>query len=197
MGRQPKPWVADVAWAGFFLALFIYYRWHSNQTTAAEPVWASFPEVPRAEFTEPQWPRDQKLDRHTAESPRTLRSRAVVASDTVSIQWLVAQGWPQWKAEGFVRDRGRWGGVDSAISARWDNRAEFDWILHPPSPLDVNSVTEDALYAHPLWRAAQVRAVHRFRSRVRPLRSWDEVFAVAPFDSAQKVQLPKYFYVGK
>lgn len=196
MGRQPRPWVADVAWAGFFLALFIYFRWYSNQT-APEPVWASFPEVPRAEFTEPQWTRDQKWDRHTAESQRMVRSRVAVASDTVSDQWLRAQGWPQWKAEGFVRDRGRWGGVDSALCARWDSRSEFEWILHPPSPLDVNSVSEDALYAHPLWRSAQVRAVHRFRSRVRPLRSWDEVFALAPFDSAQKAQIETYFYISK
>jgi hypothetical protein len=121
----------------------------------------------------------------------------VVASDTVTGRWLRAQGWPQWKAEGFVRDRERWGGVDSALCARWDNRSEFDWILHLPSPLDLNSIPEDALYAHPLWRAPQVRAVHRFRSRVRPLRNWDEVFALAPFDSAQMVQITNYFYIGK
>ena len=183
-------------WAGFFLALFIYYRWHSNQT-APEPLWASFPEVPRAEFTEPQWPRDQKWERRPYESQPSDRARAVVASDTVTVQWLRTQGWPDWKAEGFVRDRERWGGVDSALCARWDNRSEFDWILHPPSPLDLNSISEDALYAHPLWRAPQVRAVHRFRSRVRPLRNWDEVFALAPFDSVQRVHITNYFYVGK
>ena len=196
MGRQPKHWVADIVWAGFFLALFIYYKWHSNQT-APEPPWASFPEVPRAEFTEPQWPRDQKRERRPYESQPSDRTRAVVASDTVTVPWLRSQGWPQWKAEGFVRDRERWGGVDSALCAQWDNRSEFDWILHPPSPLDLNSISEDAFYAHPLWRAHQVRAVHRFRSRVRPLRNWDEVFALAPFDSVQRVQITNYFYVGK
>ncbi|MFM8566012.1 MAG: hypothetical protein ACKOBQ_07710 [Bacteroidota bacterium] len=71
------------------------------------------------------------------------------------------------------------------------------WDLHPPSPVNLNTVPEDQLYGHPLWRSAQVRALHRFRSRVRPLRSLDEVFALAPFDSAQKVQIPQYFYVGK
>lgn len=196
MGRQPKPWVVDGIWAGFFLALFVFYRCHSD-STPPEPSWASFPEVPRVDFTEPHRTRDQKFERRYRESSPTEHARVAVASDTVSDQWLRAQGWPQWKAEGFVRDRGRWGGVDSALCARWDNRSEFDWILHPPGPLDVNSISEDALYTHPLWRSAQARAVHRFRSRVRPLRSWDEVFAVAPFDSAQKVQLPKYFYVGK
>ena len=196
MGRQPKPWVADIIWAGLFLALFIYYRWHSNQTPP-EPRWASFPEVPRAEFSEPQWPRGQKWERRPFESRQTDRVRAVVASDTVTTQWLHTHGWPQWKAEGFVRDRERWGGVDSALCARWDNRSEFDWVLHPPSPVDLNSVSEEVLYAHPLWRSPQVRAVHRFRSRVRPLRNWDEVFALAPFDSAQKAQMTKYFYVGK
>lgn len=196
MGRQPKPWVVDCIWAGFFLALFVFYTYYSN-STPLEPNWAAFPEVPRVDFTEPKWTRDQKFERRYSESPAKARARVAVASDTVSDQWLRAQGWPQWKAEGFIRDRGRWGGVDSALCTRWDNRSEFDWILHPPSPLDVNSISEDALYAHPLWRSAQARAVHRFRSRVRPLRSWDEVFAVAPFDSAQKVQLPKYFYVGK
>lgn len=196
MGRRPKPWVADIVWAGFFLALFIYYRWHSNQM-APEPLWATFPEVPRTEFTEPQWPRDQKWDRRPYESQPSNRVRPVVASDTVTDQWLRAQGWPQWKADGFVRDRERWGGVDSALCARWDNRSEFNWILHPPSPLDLNSISEGALYAHPLWRASQARAVHRFRSRVRPLRNWDEVFALAPFDSAQMVQITNYFYIGK
>jgi hypothetical protein len=142
MGRQPKPWVADFIWAGFFLALFIYYRWHSNQT-APEPIWASFPEVPRVEFTEPQWSRDQKWERRPYEVQPSDRARAVVASDTVTDRWLRAQGWPQWKVDGFVRDRERWGGVDSALCARWDNRSEFDWILHPPSPLDLNSISED------------------------------------------------------
>jgi hypothetical protein len=196
MGQQPKPWVADIVWAGLFLALFIYYRWHANQTVP-DPVWASFPEVPRAEFNEPQWPREQKWERRPFESRQIDRARAVVASDTVTGQWLQAQGWPQWKADGFIRDRARWGGVDSALCLRWDSRSEFDWILHPPSPIDLNTITEDALYAHPLWRAPQARAVHRFRSRVRPLRNWDEVFALVPFDSIQKARMTTYFYVGK
>jgi hypothetical protein len=196
MGQQPKPWVADIVWAGLFLALFIYYRWHANQTVP-DPVWASFPEVPRAEFNEPQWPREQKWERRPFESRQIDRARAVVASDTVTGQWLQAQGWPQLKADGFIRDRARWGGVDSALCLRWDSRSEFDWILHPPSPIDLNTITEDALYAHPLWRAPQARAVHRFRSRVRPLRNWDEVFALVPFDSIQKARMTTYFYVGK
>jgi hypothetical protein len=196
MGRQPKPWVADILWAGLFLALFIYSRYYTSGTVS-EPVWASLPELPQVTYPESGRTDSRDRDRRTVPPRLPNRDRIAVASDTVSEWWLQAQGWPQWKAEGFVRDRSRWGGVDSALCVRWDSRSEFDWILHPPGPIDLNTVSEDVLYAHPLWRSPQVRAVHRFRSKVRPLRNWDEVFALAPFDSAQKARMTMYFYVGK
>ena len=62
--------------------------------------------------------------------------------------------------------------------------------------MDLNSVPQEALFAHPLWRAGQVRAVQRFRSRVRPVRNWEEVFRLADFDSVQKIQLPRYFEIN-
>lgn len=197
MRRQPKPWVAELGWAGLFLALFILNEWYA--TPPPEPVWAEFPELPAVRdphvaYPERSYPKRQPLE---YPKPKLRSSRLHVASDTVSAQWLHGQGWPEWKAQGFVRDRDRWGGVDSLLAARWDDRHDFLWDLHPPSPMNLNMVPEDQLYGHPLWRSAQVRALHRFRSRVRPLRSLDEVFALAPFDSAQKVQIPQYFYVGK
>ncbi|MFZ9205857.1 MAG: hypothetical protein ACO22D_00550, partial [Schleiferiaceae bacterium] len=75
------------------------------------------------------------------------------------------------------------------------DRDDFNWILHAPEPMDLNTVPEELLYQHPLWRSVQVRALHRFRSKVRPLRSMAEVFALAPFDSTQQLEIPKYFYV--
>ena len=123
--------------------------------------------------------------------------RPTVASDTVSDLWLRAQGWPDWKAEGFVRDRQRWGGVDSLLLQRYDQREEFHWLLSPPLPQDLNAVPEELLYAHPLWRSTQVRAFHRFRSKIRPLRSFKELFDLAPFDSIQQQRIPMYFYFGK
>lgn len=198
MRRQPKPWVAELGWVGLFLALFVLNEWHA--TPPPEPVWAEFPELPPSAEVRPNYPRRDYRARAPFDSlkrNKLSKHRLQVASDTVSAQWLQGQGWPDWKAQGLVRDRHRWAGVDSQLLARWDNRQDFDWILHSPSPMDLNTVPEDLLYAHPLWRAPQVRALHRFRSRVRPLRSLQEVFALAPFDSAQKVQIPQYFYVGK
>ncbi|MEY4479099.1 MAG: hypothetical protein RL276_1404 [Bacteroidota bacterium] len=198
MRRQPKPWVAELGWAGLFLALFILNEWHA--TPPPEPVWAEFPKLPPAAEFRSSYPRRDSRARVPYDSLKRTRlpkQRIRVASDTVSAPWLQSQGWPDWKAQGLVRDRGRWGGVDSLLAARWDDRQDFLWDLNPPSPMDLNTVPEDQLYAHPLWRAPQVRALHRFRSRVRPLRSLSEVFALAPFDSAQKVQIPLYFYVGK
>jgi hypothetical protein len=197
MRSQPKPWVVELGWAGLFLALFILSRW--NESPQPEPLWAEFPELPPTESGSRFAP--NTFNRFAPRKPYPKRERAAdrvrprVASDTVTAQWLEARGWPDWKAQGFVRDRDRWGGVDSALMARWDDRSDFDWDLHAPAPMELNSAPEDALYQHPLWRSAQVRALHRFRSKVRPLRSLKEVFALAPFDSVQKVEIPKYFYV--
>jgi hypothetical protein len=194
--RHPKPWVVDLSWAGIFLALFIFYKYYAFPTIP-EPTWAQFPEIPVVSYSDSfaTKPRYEKW----SSAPRTniQKQRLKVAADTVSDTWLVLRGWPIWKAEGFVRDRMRWGGVDSALCKRWDNRMEFDWILNPPQPISLNEVGEDILYAHPLWRSVQVRAIHRFRSRVRPIRNWDEVFQMASFDSAQKALLPHYFYIDK
>lgn len=196
MGKQPKPWVAELGWAGIFLAFFVLNEYY--ETTPPEPKWASFPELPPREaysYDAPPYPRRFQRRSFSAQTNREPRSRPQVASDTVTSSWLEVQGWPDWKAEGFVRDRTRWGGVDSQRLRRWDDRDDFNWILHAPEPMDLNTVPEELLYQHPLWRSVQVRALHRFRSKVRPLRSMAEVFALAPFDSIQQLEIPKYFYV--
>ena len=194
--RHPKPWVVDLGWAGFFLALFIWQG--LNTEPDPEPRWAEFPLVPEEAYPprERRYP-DRSNPPERAWSRPEPRVRPKAASDTVGAVWLTAQGWPDWKVEGFLRDRSRWGGGDSALLRRWDARGEVDWVLIPPEPLDLNSAPEEVLYQHPLWRSAQVRALHRFRSRVRPVASWTEVFALAPFDSAQVRLLPQYFYIRK
>lgn len=44
MGKQPKPWVAELGWAGIFLAFFVLNEYY--ETTPPEPKWASFQSYP-------------------------------------------------------------------------------------------------------------------------------------------------------
>ena len=199
MKNRPKPWVIDLLWAGIFSAFFVFNGLQTSEDLP--PVWADFPEIEAPSTRE--YGRSKRAD---ARYPNYIKKapkgkgflvRPTVASDTVSDLWLRAQGWPDWKAEGFVRDRQRWGGVDSLLLQRYDQRDEFHWLLSPPLPQDLNAVPEELLYAHPLWRSTQVRAFHRFRSKIRPLRSFKELFDLAPFDSIQQQRIPMYFYLGK
>ncbi len=199
MKNRPKPWVIDLLWAGIFSAFFVFNGLQTSQD--APPVWADFPEIEAPSKWE--YGSSKRADYHypnfaqRAPKSKNASVRPTVASDTVSDLWLRAQGWPDWKAEGFVRDRQRWGGVDSLLLQRYDQRDEFHWLLSPPLPQDLNAVPEELLYAHPLWRSTQVRAFHRFRSKIRPLRSFKELFDLAPFDSIQQQRIPMYFYFGK
>lgn len=192
-------WFTTMAWAGIFLALFILNRYQRNQ----EPSWAGWvaweAEADIAESpirTEPppyhrQGPPSWKS--YPRDSMRTVPAPEFVRSDTVSADWL-AGFWPRWKADRFVAQRERWGGMDSAIAAKegWlDTRWEWKWVVPPRQALPVLEL--ESWYAHPLWRSAQIQAVHRFQSRIRPVRTWEEVFALAPFDSLQQVWIPRYF----
>jgi hypothetical protein len=199
MKNRPKPWVIDLLWAGIFSAFFVFNGLQTSQDLP--PVWADFPEIDAPstrEYGRSKWA-NTSYPNYVKKAPKgkEFLVRPTVASDTVSDLWLRAQGWPDWKAEGFVRDRQRWGGVDSLLLQRYDQREEFHWLLSPPLPQDLNAVPEELLYAHPLWRSTQVRAFHRFRSKIRPLRSFKELFDLAPFDSIQQQRIPMYFYFGK
>ena len=181
MRQRPKPWVVDLLWAGIFSAFFVF---NGLQTSPdLPPVWADFPENKAPSKWE--YGNSKKADSYY---PNYVK-RAPKGRE-VSVR-------PDWKAEGFVRDRQRWGGVDSQLLLRYDQRQEFNWLLSPPLPLDLNVLPEELLYAHPLWRSTQVRAFHRFRSKIRPLRSFKELFELAPFDSLQQKRIPQYFYFGK
>ena len=199
MKNRPKPWVIDLLWAGIFSAFFVFNGLQTSQDLP--PVWADFPEIDATstrEYGRSKWA-NTSYPNYVKKAPKgkEFLVRPTVASDTVSDLWLRAQGWPDWKAEGFVRDRQRWGGVDSHLLRRYDQREEFHWLLSPPLPQDLNAVPEELLFAHQLWRSTQVRAFHRFRSKIRPLRSFNELFDLAPFDSIQQQRIPMYFYFGK
>lgn len=136
-----------------------------------------------------RWPKPQK----EKDSFLARRPPGRVRSDTVSADWL-AQFWPRWKAERFVEHRARWQGMDSAISVKegWlDMR--WNWEYVPPETRALTSLDLESWYAHPLWRSVQIQAVHRYQSRIRPLRTWEEVFSLAAFDSVQQIWIPKYF----
>lgn len=192
-------WVTTMAWAGIFLALFILNRYQRNQ----EPSWAGWvaweaeahPEDSAKKPEPPSYWRESRRSwkSFARDSMRTVPAPEVVRSDTVSADWL-ARYWPEWKAERFVTQRTRWGGMDSAIAAKedWlDTRWEWEWVV--PLRQALPDLEMESWYAHPLWRSAQIQAVHRFQSRIRPLRTWEEVFALAPFDSVQQSRIPKYF----
>jgi len=192
-------WFTTMAWAGIFLALFILNRYQRNR----EPSWIGWvaweAEAGLEDSTiwrEPppyrrQNPRSWKS--YARDSMRTVSVPAFVRSDTVSAKWLAGY-WPQWKADRFITQRARWGGMDSAIAAKedWlDTRWRWEWVVPPRQALP--DLELESWYAHPLWRSAQIQSVHRYQSRIRPLRTWEEVFALAPFDSVQQSWIPKYF----
>ena len=135
MKNRPKPWVIDLLWAGIFSAFFVFNGLQTSQD--APPVWADFPEIEAPSKWE--YGSSKRADYHypnfaqRAPKSKNASVRPTVASDTVSDLWLRAQGWPDWKAEGFVRDRQRWGGVDSLLLQRYDQRDEFHWLLSPPT----------------------------------------------------------------
>ena len=122
MKNRPKPWVIDLLWAGIFSAFFVFNGLQTSQDLP--PVWADFPEIDAPstrEYGRSKWA-NTSYPNYVKKAPKgkEFLVRPTVASDTVSDLWLRAQGWPDWKAEGFVRDRQRWGGVDSHLLRRYD-----------------------------------------------------------------------------
>jgi hypothetical protein len=186
-----------VLWAGIFLALF-YANIYERQAPPFVP-WDRWeivedvrPEVPEASSSRPDKPPAWTAKR--TEPP----FEGLVGVDTVSAKWLQKVGrWPDWKASRFMELRTAWGGVDSLLAWResWD-RVPWSWVWAPPKPIYLLAVSVDTLYAHPLWRSHQVRAFHRFRSKVRPVRNWEEVYQLADFDSTQRSMLPRYFKIN-
>lgn len=124
-GMSRTEWFTTMAWAGIFLALFILNRYQRNR----EPSWIGWvaweAEAGLEDSTiwrEPppyrrQNPRSWKS--YARDSMRTVSVPAFVRSDTVSAKWLAGY-WPQWKADRFITQRARWGGMDSAIAAKED-----------------------------------------------------------------------------
>lgn len=185
-------------WAGIFLALF-YANIYERQAPPFVPWdrWEVLEEEGGSAQERPVaiLPSGGFVPKHY---PAVERFSGAVGADTVGSGWLQQTGqWPEWKALRLVELRSRWGGIDSTLAERegWD-RAEWTWRWSPPEPVDLNLVSEEALLAHPLWQAGQVRAVQRFRSRVRPVRNWEEVYRLADFDSVQKILLPHYFEIN-
>ena len=185
-------------WAGIFLALF-YANIYERQAPPFVPWdrWEVLEEEGGSAQERPVaiLPSGGFVPKHY---PAVERFSGAVGADTVGSGWLQQTGqWPEWKALRLVELRSRWGGIDSTLAERegWD-RAEWTWRWSPPEPVDLNLVSEEALLAHPLWQARQVRAVQRFRSRVRPVRNWEEVYRLVDFDSVQKILLPHYFEIN-
>ena len=203
-----KPDSATILWAGIFLAIFLL----NNYQRKAPPFvpWDRWtPKEPNAvKELSKEGNQERRGTRGIEESTRYNRpfltpskmrtqvlSTIAVGLDTVGAHWLVhTGGWPSWKAARLDERRRRWGGVNAEIAQmeEWDV-VPWQWIWVEPPVFVLNEVNSDMLYQHPLWKPEQVRAVQRFRSRVRPLRTWDEVFQLASFDSLQQYCLPKYF----
>lgn len=179
-------------WAGIFSALFLA-RYASNQGEMVQPWehWAidsSLLVKQRPAYLQPAV---------TAWQSRLQASRVFerqhVMADSVQPDWLVNQaGWPDWKAERLLMIKDRWGGLDSSVLPPGYDQG-VRWEFQPIPCFSFNEMTKEFMGRHPLigWDCAT--AIHRYRSRVRPLMAWDEVWALAVADSTQQLQWPRYF----
>lgn len=182
-------------WAGIFLALFILNRYQRAETASSTwDGWVDWVDAPDSFVHKKTWDRTgNRLSSAREKTMKANESSLRVGSDTVSESWL-AKRWPAWKTAKFIRVRQRWGGIDSLILHREDLLGEsWTWQFNAPPSMDITRIPHEFWYEHPLWRSNQIRAVHRYQSRIRPLQSWEEVFALAPFDSIQRIWIPMYF----
>jgi hypothetical protein len=189
------------AWAGIFLALFfgnIYKR--STSPVVPWDLWQNQPKDTAKTYYEVSNYESKKNDAriyHTDQRP--LDFSGMVEADTVTAIWLMGEGrWPEWKANRYEDIRELWGGIDSLILTKegWDQVA-WTWSWKPIPKLDLHHTPVEVLYAHPLWRSSQVRAYHHYRSRVRPVRTWEELFLLEAFDSVQELLIPCYFNLNE
>lgn len=192
--------IALIIWAGVFLALFYLNKY--NRKAPPYVPWDEWKvakeEVGHPVMRKPSWENSPspKKEQKFKKLPKAFNGQ--IRTDTVSEHWLMSWGdWPAWKARRFIELRAKYQGVDTLIIAKegWD-AVPWEWLPIPPERQNLESVDVSFLYSHPLWRAPQVRAFNQFRTRVRPLRKWEELFQLAEFDSAQKALLPIYFQLG-
>jgi len=186
-----------IAWAGIFLALFfgnIYKR--STSPVVPWDLWQSHTKDTAEQFREASNYESKKNDaRILYKNQRLPDFSGIVEADTVTARWLMEEGrWPEWKANRYEHIRELWGGIDSLILSKegWDQVA-WTWSWKPIPKLGLHHIPEEVLYTHPLWRSSQVRAFHHYRSRVRPVRTWEELFLLDAFDSIQEFLIPCYF----
>ncbi len=196
--RGQEKWIFGL-WAGIFLALFILNRYErAGDSDKVWEGWVDWEDPPvearPSKALSQAWNKQNWPLRSNAQA--STREQEWVRSDTVSASWL-AKHWPEWKVAKYILVRARWGGVDSMILHR-EGLADGRWFWEfvPPSTKELTQIALEDWYGHPLWRAKQVRAVHHYQSRIRPLRSWEEVFALAPFDSIQQIWIPQYFHLA-
>lgn len=99
----------------------------------------------------------------------------------------------------FFRARHTWRGFVSseqlpATVANWP----VDWVFGAlPPPRVLQALSKEALARHPLigWERAAV--YHRYRSRVRPVRSWEELRALPGWGEVDETLLRKYFVLSR
>ena len=114
-------------------------------------------------------------------------------ADSVQPHWLINQaGWPDWKAERLLSLKARWGGLDSSMLPSGYDQGIL-WEFQPIPCYSFNDMAREFMGKHPLigWDCAT--AIHRYRSRVRPFMTWDEVWALAVADSSQQLLWPRHF----
>lgn len=180
-----------------------------------QPTW--FPEPPQAKQGTQRFPSDFKAYPHRTFSAnrrsQSARDSQVVwvarpkmhfppepvDANGVDSATLGQWGVPAWSVNAFLKERRAWGGFVSpeqlpTAAANWP----LDWVFGPLPPQRVlQALSKEILARHPLigWERAAV--YHRYRSRVRPVRTWGELRALPGWDDVDETLLRKYFVLSR
>jgi len=99
----------------------------------------------------------------------------------------------------FFQERRTWRGFVSRdqlpnSASTWP----IAWTFGPlPPPRVLHTLPKEALGKHPLIGWERATTYHRYRSRVRPVRSWEELRALPGWEEVDETLLRKYFVLSR
>jgi hypothetical protein len=189
--------------------------WFRPVVPPPEPTW--FPMPPDSEQGRPRerdrFPRSNYRDFPSNRRPLGTRDTNVVwvqrpklrypvdpidanALDSLDVlEWGVSP----FSVAAFFRARRTWRGFVSPDQL--PNSASIwpiAWTFGPlPPPRVLHTLSKEELGRHPLIGWERAAAYHRYRSRVRPVRSWGELRALSGWGEVDETLLRRYFVLSR